>query len=113
MNDTFLSDNGGNRVPPADSPNPHATPAGQRLQADQWETGKSATVVAGATYAFTAMRGGGFFFGLAAVSTVANIGWACPLRGTVIIVIPEGNTTLYYSAESNNGNGYLRRLSTL
>ena len=112
MNDTFLSDNGGNRVPPADASNPHATPAGQRLQADQYETGKTATVVAGATYAFSAVRGASFYFGLAAVSTVANIGWVCPLYQTIIIVIPEDNTTLYYSAESNNGNGYLRRLST-
>ena len=108
--EVFLSDNRGNRVPPAGSPDPADTPAGQLLQADQNEA-KSATVVAGAKYAFTATRNASFHFGLAAVATAANVGWVCGLYDTITIVIPAGNTTLYYSAGENNGNGYLRRLT--
>ncbi|KKM21604.1 hypothetical protein LCGC14_1633740 [marine sediment metagenome] len=108
-NELYLSDNAGHRVPPAGSPDPILA-SGQWLQADQSEA-KSTTVVAGATYAFTATRGGSFYFGIAAVATAANVVWACGLYDTIIIVIPTDYTTLYYSSSQNNGNGRLRRLT--
>ena len=107
--DVFLSDNAGNRVPPAGSPDP-VQGTGQLLQADQGEA-KTVTVVAGATYAFTATRNASFHFGLAAVATPANVAWACGMYDTITIVIPTGYTTLYYSAGASNGNGYLRKLT--
>ncbi len=109
MGDVYLSDNAGHRVPPAGSPDP-VQGTGQLLQADQNEA-KSVTVVAGATYAFTSTRNASFHFGLAAVATAANVAWACGMYDTITIVIPAGETTLHYSAGTNNGNGYLRRLT--
>lgn len=108
-NEVYLSDNAGHRVPPAGSPDPIAA-SGQHFQADQGEA-KSATVVGGAMYAFTATRNASFYFGIAAVATAANVMWACGLYDTITIVIPSGITTLYYSASENNGNGRLRRLT--
>ncbi len=110
MNEVYLSDNAGHRVPPAGSPDP-VLASGQLLQADENEAALSKTVVAGAKYAFTAMKNASFYFGVAAISTTANIVWACGRYETITIVIPTGYTILYYSADTNNGRGYLRRLT--
>ena len=111
MNDTFLSDNGGNRVPPAGAPDP-VLASGQTLTNAAKDTNTTITVVAGAQYVLTAQEVGGFYLGLATTATAANIIWACPVRETIIIVIPKGVTTLHYSADTNDAIGYLRRLST-
>jgi hypothetical protein len=108
--ETFLSDNAGHRVPPADAPDPIAA-SGQTLTNGTALANGTATVVAGATYAFTSMILGGFIFGIAATTTPANIIWACPIYGTIIITIPNGVTTLHYATNVNSGVGYLRKLS--
>lgn len=110
MTDTYLSDNAGNRVPPAGSPDPIAA-SGQTLTNGSKDTDTSATVVAGAKYALTAQEVGGFYLGIADVETAANIIWACPVRETITIVIPAGVTTLHYAADTNDAIGYLRRLT--
>ncbi len=110
MNEVYLSNNAGHRVPPADAPDPIAA-SGQTLTNATALAADSATVVAGATYAFTSMLLGGFIFGIAATTTAANIIWACPIYKTIIIVIPTGVTTLHYATNVINGVGYLRRLT--
>jgi hypothetical protein len=110
MQEMFLSDNAGHRVPPAGSPDP-VQASGQTLTHGTAGTDVSATVEAGAKYAFTAQTVGGFFFGLAAVTTPANIVWACPLHQTITIVIPAGETVLHYAPDTNSAVGYLRKLT--
>lgn len=109
-NHIFLSDNAGHTVPPADAPDPVAA-TGQTLTHGTAGTDQTATVVAGAKYAFTASTVGGFYFGIASTGTAANIIWACPLRRTIIIVIPNGVTSLHYAPDTNSAVGYLRKLT--
>jgi len=112
MADVYLSDNAGHRVPTAGAPDPIAG-SGQSLTNASDDTDTEATVVAGATYALTAQETGGFYLGVADVITdAANIIWACPVRETIIIVIPIGITVLHYAGDADNAVGYLRKLST-
>lgn len=106
----FLSDNSGHRVPPADAPDP-VQGTGQLLTNASADTDTSATVVGGKRYVFTSMKTGAFYFGVADVTTPANVAWVCPLEKTIIIVIPAGVTTLHYATDTINGKGYLRELS--
>lgn len=108
--EVFLSDNAGHRVPPADAPDP-VQGTGQLLTNAAADTDTSATVEGGKAYVFTALTIGGFYFGVAAVTTAANVAWVCPIGKTVIIVIPAGVTTLHYATDTINGKGYLRELS--
>ena len=110
MQEMFLSDNAGHRVPPADAPDPVAA-SGQTLANATALANDTATVVAGAKYAFTSMLTGGFIFGIAATTTAANIIWSCPIYKTIIIVIPAGVTALHYATNVNDGTGQLRRLT--
>jgi hypothetical protein len=94
------------------SPNPNSaqpvlTQTALRLTNAAANTNTTATVVAGARYRFTALITGGFYMGLADVTTAANVRWICPVRTTMEIQIPEGATTLHYATSSNNGIGYL------
>lgn len=74
------------------------------------------TVVAGATYAFTANLGGQdddtFHFGLADITAAANIEWVCCPGETITIQIPFGYTSLHYQSLANGGKGWLRRLKS-
>lgn len=110
MSMNFDSDNDGNRMPNhPDAANPILA-SGQTLTNASADTDTSATVVAGATYAITALNTGGFLFGLATTATAANIVWTCGLQHTTIIKIPAGYTTLHYQTDTNNGMAYLRRI---
>jgi hypothetical protein len=108
--EVFLSDNNGHRVPPADAPDPIAA-SGQTLTNGTALANGTATVVEGATYAFTSMILGGFIFGVAATTTAANIIWACPIYKTIVITIPNGVTSLHWATNVNSGVGYLRRIN--
>lgn len=106
----FQADNDGNRMPNhPDAANPILA-SGQTLTNASADTDTSATVVAGATYAITALNTGGFLFGLATTATATNIVWACGLHHTAIIKIPVGYTTLHYQTDTNGGMAYLRRI---
>lgn len=106
----FSCDNDGNRMPVhPDSANPILA-SGQTLTNASADTDTTATIIAGATYAITALNTGGFLFGLATTATAANIIWACTLYRTVIIKIPLSYTTLHYQTDTNNGMAYLRRI---
>ena len=108
---SFSCDNSGNRTPShPDAANP-VLASGQTLTNAAADTNTTVTVVAGATYAVTALNTGGFLFGLASTTVAAtNIIWAAGLYNTAIIKIPAGYTTLHYQTDTNNGMAYLRRL---
>jgi len=109
--EVFASDNSGNRVVfDADTADPVAG-SGQTLTDETTGGDHTVTVVAGATYAFTAALTGSFFFGIAAVTTAANIIWVCGLYNTIIMKIPLGVTTLHYAGSANGATGYLRKLA--
>ncbi len=110
-NHVVLSDNAGHDVPPAGAPDPVAA-SGQTLTNGTKDTDTEATVVAGAQYALTAQEVGGFYLGVADVTTAANIIWACPVGETIVIVIPEAITVLHYATDTANAIGYLRKLAT-
>ncbi len=110
MNEVYLSDNAGHKVPPAGAPDPIAA-SGQTLTNAAKDTNTTITVVGGAMYALTAQEVGGFFLGIATTATAANIIWACPIHETIIINVPSGTTTLHYACDTNDAIGYLRRLT--
>lgn len=110
MSDIYISDNGGNRASPGAVCCDPVLASGQTLTDAAIGGDHTCTVVAGARYAFTAGLTGGFIFGVAAVTTAANIVWACGLNDTIMIKIPQGYTTLHYASLVNNGAGYLRKL---
>jgi len=68
------------------------------------------TVVAGGVYAVTASAQG-FVFGIADVTTAANVIWVATVYETIIIQIPTTVTTLHYQGIANSAAGYMRRLS--
>lgn len=110
IKEVYLSDNAGHRVPPAGAPDPVAA-SGQTLTNGTKDTDTLVTVVAGAKYALTAQEVGGFYLGILAVTTAANIIWACPIYKTIIINVPLGTTTLHYATDTADAIGYLRKLT--
>jgi len=112
--DTYLSDNAGRRVPP-DVCAGNPTPATGVTLTDAATGGdETETVVAGGLYAFTTTcdftNDDTFVFGVAAITTAANIVWVCPPGQTILISIPDTITTLHYMSLTSGGVGYLRRL---
>jgi len=106
----MLEDNGGHVVSIPETADP-VIASGQTLTNASKDTDTEATVVAGERYAITAQEVGGFYFGIADVTTAANIVWACPAGKTIVIYIPLGYTTLHYATDTNDAIGYLRKLS--
>jgi hypothetical protein len=105
------NDNNGNKVPAHPNMADPIAASGQTLTNATADADGTATVVAGATYVFTTLKTGGFYFSITGVvTTPANIEWACPLQQSVIIKIPVGVTTLHYATDTNNGKGFLRRI---
>ena len=107
----FNYDNGGGKCAPStEQSQPVISQTAQQLKVDNGVSG-TATVVPGKRYRFTSMIKGGFVLGLAAVTTVGNIRWCCPIYGSIEIDIPVGYTTLYYTSDTDNdAAGYLVEL---
>jgi hypothetical protein len=99
--------------PEQSQPKINATMASQALTCNAG-TDTSATVGAGKRYRFSAMKTGGFYFGLATVATgsEANTMWTCPVGATIEIQIPEGYTTLHYTTDTNSAIGRLVEIVT-
>jgi len=110
--DVYLSNNAGHRACPGAVNCDPVAASGQTLTDATIGGDHTATVVAGESYAFTAGLTGGFIFGVAAVTTAANIIWACGLNDTIVMKIPQGITTLHYAGLVNNAAGYLRKLTS-
>ncbi len=109
--DGYSYDNDGNRVPPHPQMADPIIGSGQTLTNGTADSDDTVTVVAGGTYAITALTTGGFYFGVATVATAANIIWACPLRSTTVIKIPIGITSLHFATDTIDGEAYLRKLT--
>jgi hypothetical protein len=109
-NDTYISDNQGNRVAVPGTANPIAA-SGQTLTDAATGADHTATVVAGAKYALTCDATGTMLLGILDSTTAANVIWAVPPSGDAIISIPLGVTTLHYNGTVNATTVYLRRLS--
>ena len=104
-------DNAGFRTSPnPNSAQPVLTQTAQKLTNATADTNTTCTVKAGTRYRFSDMLTGSFYFGLADVTTAANVRWACPVFSTMEIQIPEGVTTLHYATSVNSGIGYLVEL---
>jgi len=115
----YVSDNGGVIVPPHPNEGYPVLATGQTLTDAATGGDETATVEAGALYAFTARPGPvaagtltdtTFVFGLATILTAANIVWVCPPGETILIQIPAGYTSLHYESLGAGGSGYLREL---
>jgi hypothetical protein len=85
--------------------------SGIRLTNANANTNATQTVVAGATYVFTSLITGGFYFATAGTTqTAANVRWVCPASQTIYFKVPIGITTLNFATDTANGVGYLRRI---
>lgn len=108
---SYSSDNSGNLVPSGVASADPSAGSGQTLTDATIGGDHNVTVVAGEVYAFTAALTGSFFFGIAAVTSAANIIWVCGLYDTIVMKIPVGITTLHYAGSVNGATGYLRKLT--
>lgn len=107
----FSTDNSGNRCGPhPDISNP-VLASGQNISAAVKDTNYSnVTVVAGAMYAITCIKGA-HTFGIADTGTAANCIWACGSGKTIVIRIPFGYTALHYQTPDSSRRFILRRLA--
>jgi len=104
-------DNAGFRTTPnPNSAQPVLSQTALKLTNAAADTNTTCTVEGGKRYRFSCLSLGGFYFGLADVTTAANVRWACPLGITCELQIPEGVTTLHYATTINDGVGYLVEL---
>lgn len=100
-------DNGGFRTSPHPGQSqPVITQTALKLT-DGKDTDNELAVVAGKRYRFTALTAGGFYLGLADVTTAANVRWVCPLYQSIEVQIPYGITALHVASDTNNAIGYL------
>ncbi len=107
----MLHDNGGFRTSPHPGQSqPVITQTALNFSAINKDTDTELAVVAGKRYRFTSLTAGGFYLGLADVTTVANVRWVCPLYQVVEIQIPRGVTVLHVACDTNNAIGYLVEL---
>lgn len=109
--EVYLSDNAGNRVPPHPDVSAPTLASGQNVSAAAVDTNYSnVTVVAGATYAITCLKGA-HIFGIATTDTAANCIWACASGKTIVIKIPLSYTALHYKSLDSSRRFILRRLT--
>ena len=101
-------DNGGFRTSfDVNASQPVITQTAQRITNAVKDTDTEVTVTPGARYKLTASAVGGFYCGLADVTTAANVRWVCSGYASCEIQIPIGYTTLHYAADTNSAVGYL------
>jgi hypothetical protein len=67
----------------------------------------TATVEGGKTYKIMTNAVAGWVFGIAAITSAANILWFCPPSSTVVITVPQGYTSLHYEALVNSATCYM------
>ena len=107
----FACDNSGNRCGPHPDISDPVAGSGQNVSAAAQNTNYSnVTVVAGATYAITCIKGA-HIFGIADTGTTTNCIWACGSGKTIVIRIPFGKTALHYQTPDASRRFILRRLA--
>lgn len=111
VGEMFSCDNKGNRTGPHPDISDPVVGSGQNVSAAAQNTNYSnVTVVAGATYVITCIKGA-HFFGIATTDTDANCIWACGSGHTIVIRIPYGYTLLHYQTPDASRRFILRRLA--
>jgi hypothetical protein len=106
--DVYLSDNVGNRVPPGVASGAPKLASGQTItDATTGGDHYDVTLTPGKTYKIMADATGGWLFGVAAVTSAANVLWFCPPSGVMCFTMPLGYTALHYECLVNSGNCYL------
>jgi len=110
--EVFLSDNGGNRVPPGVISGDPVLASGIKITDATVGGDHTQTVVSGATYQIMtdATTGGAFLFGIATTATAANVIWFMPESSVRVITIPVGYTSLHYQALANGASAYISKL---
>ena len=112
--ETYLSDNSGNRVPPGVVAADPIAASGILLTDGTIGANHTQTVVAGASYAITLVSATStlaMYFGIADVTTDANVIWVCQPYETIVIKIPANITTLHYEGAVNAASVRIRRLT--
>ena len=114
MGEVYQSDNSGNRVPPGIVAADPIVASGILLTDGTIGANHTQTVVAGASYAISLVSAAStlaMYFGVADVTTDANVIWVVLPYETIVIKIPLGITTLNYEGAANSASVRMRRLS--
>lgn len=99
MSDVGLVDNVGHRISHPLAVAPELASGETFTTNGSTNTNSSDTVVSGRTYAVTNTdKTDGVLFGIATTATAANVLWAGGPWETIIITIPEGQTTLHHQS---------------
>lgn len=111
--ETFLSDNSGNRVAPGCVAVDPVAASGISLAGGTAGSDVTQAVVGGVTYAITfPMDSGTWLFSITGVtSTAANIEWIGVEGTTITITIPQGVVLLYFECDTGTKTAYMRRLA--
>lgn len=111
MGENYSCDNSGNRTGPHPDISDPVAGTGQRVSAAAIDTNYSdVTVVGGATYAITCIKGA-HIFGIANTDDAENCIWACSSGKTIVIRIPLGKIALHYRTPDTSRMFILRRLA--
>lgn len=107
--DFYLTDNGRNRaIPGALNASPKSGVDTLLLTNAAKDTDGTVTVVPGQRYLLVPLALGGFYVGLADVTTAANVKWVIALEHPGVVVnVPIGVTTLHFATTANGGKAYL------
>jgi len=110
MSSVRLSDNGGFTVPPGVAGFTPKAASGVTLTDAATGGDHTTTLTAGKTYVVMTNATGGMIFGIAAVTTAANIIWFLPPNSIMSFHMPVGYTTLHYAGLVNDSTCYLVEL---
>jgi len=102
--EVFLSDNGGNRVPPGVISGDPVLASGIKITDATIGGDHTETVVSGATYQIMTDAT------TATTATAANVIWFMPESSVRVITIPVGYTSLHYQALANGASAYISKL---
>lgn len=111
MQEVYLSDNSGNRVPPGVVAVDPVAASGISIAGGVAGSDVTQAVEQGKLYAFTSVDSNWLFSITGVTSTAANIEWVCPEDATILIRIPMGKTTLYLECDGASKTGYLRKVA--
>ncbi|KKL91733.1 hypothetical protein LCGC14_1891760 [marine sediment metagenome] len=110
----IINDNNGNKAAPGCVAADPIAASGILLTDGTIGANHTQTVVGGAIYAVTFVGAAStlaMYFGIADVTTDANVIWVCVPYETILIKIPEGTTTLNYEGAANSASVRIRRIA--
>ena len=107
MQEFYLSDNVGNRVPPGCASGAPALASGVTLTDASTGADHTTTLTQGKTYKVMTNATGG----IATTATAANILWFLPPSAVMVFTMPIGYTTLHYQGLVNDSTCYIVELA--